>query len=282
LLQIDLATQLGLLCTTCGLQTIFPSSSFSADFPPNYSVNKALLPALGPSAFYSLVHEVQKSEHSQRIHINHKRNGLNPPPRAKLLLSMDKRAYNLEAPAADPTDGIVLQPDLEGSYENIAAGEDSLAADDDIVGGDDGEAPLAAAADDNIAEQDEAVSSAHDSSAPPANDSQASKENSFLGKSDEVAGTDSGVGSSSTVFLDDSGRGESSLVAEDESGLMETSLAATEELDPLSEDTEDEEKDEKYVQDTGVAIPFVTNRKNSPNCQAKENVSAQCFGSVLN
>jgi hypothetical protein len=53
------------------------------------------------------------------------------------------------------------------------------------------------------------------------------------------------VGSSSTVFLDDSGRGESSLVAEDESGLMETSLAATEELDPLSEDTEDEEKDER-------------------------------------
>ena len=78
-----MATQLGLLCTTCGLQTIFPSSSFSADQPPNYSVNKTLLPALGPSAFYSLVHEVQKSEHSQRIHINHKRNGLTPPPRAK-------------------------------------------------------------------------------------------------------------------------------------------------------------------------------------------------------
>ena len=215
-----MATQLGLLCTTCGLQTIFPSSSFSADQPPNYSVNKTLLPALGPSAFYSLVHEVQKSEHSQRIHINHKRNGQTPPPRAKLLLSMDKRAYDLEAPAADPTDGIVLQPDIQGSYENIADGEDSLAADGDSLA----EGDSLAADDDNIAdeeeeEEDEVHHNVMNGTVLSANDSQSVMDDSMdpLGRADDSMANvgDSTVTDYSSLSVEDSILGEESLVADD-------------------------------------------------------------------
>ena len=66
-LQVDLATQLGLLCSVCGLQTIFSTSSFSEENPPNYSVNKIFLPNLGPSAYYSLVNLVQKSMGSVKV-----------------------------------------------------------------------------------------------------------------------------------------------------------------------------------------------------------------------
>ena len=43
-MQEDLATQLALLCLTCGAQTIFCSSAFSTVEPTNYTVNKRVLP----------------------------------------------------------------------------------------------------------------------------------------------------------------------------------------------------------------------------------------------
>ena len=45
--QEDLATQLALLCLTCGAQTIFCSSAFSTVEPTNYTVNKRVLPRWG-------------------------------------------------------------------------------------------------------------------------------------------------------------------------------------------------------------------------------------------
>ena len=91
--QEDLATHLALLCSTCGAQTIFSTSSFSTEDPPNYSVNKTLLPLLGPNAYYSLISEVQKSENSMLININMKAAKNRIQQRAKLIMSLDKKMY---------------------------------------------------------------------------------------------------------------------------------------------------------------------------------------------
>eukprot|EP00090_Calanus_glacialis_P013471 TRINITY_DN22146_c0_g1_i1.p1 TRINITY_DN22146_c0_g1~~TRINITY_DN22146_c0_g1_i1.p1 ORF type:complete len:1179 (-),score=271.67 TRINITY_DN22146_c0_g1_i1:51-3149(-) len=91
--QEDLATQLALLCSTCGAQTIFTTSSFSAEDPPNYSVNKTLLPLLGPNAYFSLISQVQKSENSMMININMKAPKNKIQQKAKLIMSLDKKDY---------------------------------------------------------------------------------------------------------------------------------------------------------------------------------------------
>ena len=86
-------TQLALLCSTCGAQTIFSTSSFSTEDPPNYSVNKTLLPLLGPNAYFSLISEVQRSENSMLININMKAAKNKIQQRAKLIMSLDKKVY---------------------------------------------------------------------------------------------------------------------------------------------------------------------------------------------
>jgi len=57
----DLNSFLGLLCTKCGRQTVFPTSQFSEEEPSNFSVNKEFS-ALGGSAFNSLVSLVQSDK----------------------------------------------------------------------------------------------------------------------------------------------------------------------------------------------------------------------------
>ena len=56
----DLATQLTFTCTLCSTATTFPNSPFSEIYPQNYSVNKHLLPMLGPKAYFELVQFVQR------------------------------------------------------------------------------------------------------------------------------------------------------------------------------------------------------------------------------
>ena len=56
----DLATQLTFQCSLCQTATTFPNSPFSEIYPQNYSVNKHLLPMLGPKAYFELVQFVQR------------------------------------------------------------------------------------------------------------------------------------------------------------------------------------------------------------------------------
>jgi len=127
--QVDLATQLGLLCSVCGVQTIFSTSSFSEEEPPNYSVNKAMLPQLGPFAYYSLVNIIQRTVGSVKVNVNMKREGHSIPHKAKLFVSVDRKSYNLDTSADDPVDEII-RPDISGNYENIAEPDQP----DDIAG----------------------------------------------------------------------------------------------------------------------------------------------------
>ena len=51
--------------------------------------------------------------------MNFQRNGYSVPPKAKLLVSIDREKYTLDATASEPADEII-QPDITGDYENIA------------------------------------------------------------------------------------------------------------------------------------------------------------------
>ena len=42
------------VCTVCGPKAIFPTSPFSKNYPSNYSLNKLILPLLGPSGYFHL------------------------------------------------------------------------------------------------------------------------------------------------------------------------------------------------------------------------------------
>ena len=55
--KVDLATQLAFICSTCGNQTLFPTSSFCLSEPQNYTINKNLLTKIGRTAFISLIKE---------------------------------------------------------------------------------------------------------------------------------------------------------------------------------------------------------------------------------
>jgi len=90
--QEDLATQMALLCSVCGNQTIFTSSSYSDEEPTNYSINKSLLPLLGPGAYYNLCSFVQKSENSLPVHIKAPRYA-HVGQKAKLIMSLDKNSF---------------------------------------------------------------------------------------------------------------------------------------------------------------------------------------------
>ena len=57
--QEDLVTRLAFICTVCGPKAIFPTSPFSKTYPSNYSLNKLLLPLLGPSAYFHLAQFLQ-------------------------------------------------------------------------------------------------------------------------------------------------------------------------------------------------------------------------------
>jgi hypothetical protein len=52
--QEDLSTRFAFVCTLCGPKSIFPSSAFSRVHPENFSINKRLLPLLGPTAYQRL------------------------------------------------------------------------------------------------------------------------------------------------------------------------------------------------------------------------------------
>lgn len=82
--QIGLATHLILRCSVCTKSTVFPNSAFSRQYPANYSINKLMLPLLGPASYYKLTNFLQSTERIGR-----------PIPKgreaANLVLSIDNR-----------------------------------------------------------------------------------------------------------------------------------------------------------------------------------------------
>jgi hypothetical protein len=46
----------------CHRATVFPNSSFSEEIPENYSVNKQLMMAMGPTAYYKLANFVKNAQ----------------------------------------------------------------------------------------------------------------------------------------------------------------------------------------------------------------------------
>ena len=97
----DLVTRLAFVCKICGPKVIFPTSPFSNNYPSNYSVNKLLLPLIGPYSYFHLVEFLQNNAgtHQEMItpgmFLNHQR-----PPH--LLLSADKAFYDFARPFDPP------------------------------------------------------------------------------------------------------------------------------------------------------------------------------------
>eukprot|EP00092_Neocalanus_flemingeri_P006542 GFUD01007052.1.p1 GENE.GFUD01007052.1~~GFUD01007052.1.p1 ORF type:complete len:560 (+),score=220.44 GFUD01007052.1:152-1831(+) len=60
-MRADLSAHLAYVCITCGKQTVFSTSTYSQEEPPNYVVNKEFA-TLGKSAFSSLVNIIQEDE----------------------------------------------------------------------------------------------------------------------------------------------------------------------------------------------------------------------------
>jgi hypothetical protein len=58
----DLATILTLVCTLCNKATVFPNSPFHEKEPHNFTVNKQVLQAIGPTAYFKLARFVQRTE----------------------------------------------------------------------------------------------------------------------------------------------------------------------------------------------------------------------------
>ena len=53
--KTDLATKLVFICSECGPKVSFMSSPMSRIHPENYTINKKLLPMLGPVAYYKVI-----------------------------------------------------------------------------------------------------------------------------------------------------------------------------------------------------------------------------------
>eukprot|EP00095_Tigriopus_kingsejongensis_P001870 maker-scaffold70_size417918-snap-gene-0.11 protein:Tk01870 transcript:maker-scaffold70_size417918-snap-gene-0.11-mRNA-1 annotation:"coiled-coil domain-containing protein 8" len=85
--QVDLATSFALVCTTCHKATIFPNSSFSKEYPKNFTVNKVILPSIGLKAYRKLGGILQMSE--KPTPIIHR----DPQHQAQLILSVDPKRY---------------------------------------------------------------------------------------------------------------------------------------------------------------------------------------------
>ncbi|XP_059084285.1 uncharacterized protein LOC131881443 [Tigriopus californicus] len=86
-LNQDLAKSFAFVCTVCKKATVFPNSSFSKEWPPNYSVNKQFLQILGTKPFQRTVNFIRKGEKPSPLL---PRFSSDP---AQLVLSIDQKSY---------------------------------------------------------------------------------------------------------------------------------------------------------------------------------------------
>jgi hypothetical protein len=97
--QEDVVTRLAFVCVICGPKAIFPTSPFSKTYPSNYSLNKLLLPLLGPSSYFHLASFLQESP-DQPQEVNPAFNAAAKKP--QLLVSMDHAYFDFSRPFDPP------------------------------------------------------------------------------------------------------------------------------------------------------------------------------------
>lgn len=97
--QEDVVTRLAFVCTVCGPKAIFPTSPFSKTYPTNYSLNKLLLPLLGPSSYFHLAQFLQQNPDApQEITTS----GAFSHQKPQLLVSVDHAFFDFARPFDPP------------------------------------------------------------------------------------------------------------------------------------------------------------------------------------
>ncbi len=101
--QEDLVTRLAFVCGVCGPKAIFPTSPFSKAFPSNYSLNKLLLPLIGPTAYFHLSSFLQHNpdpplEVSSGMYYQNSSDSKKP----QLLVSLDHAYFDFARPFDPP------------------------------------------------------------------------------------------------------------------------------------------------------------------------------------
>ena len=94
--KADLATKLAFVCAECGPRVSFPSSALSQIHPENYTINKTLLPRLGPTAYYKLVEFVNESNSNTFFYKSQLKSVA--PGLDTLMVSYDKSIYDFRRP----------------------------------------------------------------------------------------------------------------------------------------------------------------------------------------
>ena len=96
LTRTDLASQLGFICSTCGAQTMFTTSSFSVEEPSNYTINKLLISRLGTSSYSTLVNELKVSGTAEARKDIKFKTAQQILPNPKIFLSYDERSFMVQ------------------------------------------------------------------------------------------------------------------------------------------------------------------------------------------
>ena len=97
--QEDIVTRLAFVCTVCGPKAIFPTSPFSKTYPTNYSLNKLLLPLIGPSAYFHLAQFVQQNPDAATEVVT---TGAFSQQKPQLLVSVDHAFFDFARPFDPP------------------------------------------------------------------------------------------------------------------------------------------------------------------------------------
>lgn len=85
--QEHLSKSFAFVCSICKKATVFPNSSFSKEWPPNFSVNKQFLQILGAKSYHRMVNFVRKVDKPSPLL---PRFSSDP---AQLVLSIDQKTY---------------------------------------------------------------------------------------------------------------------------------------------------------------------------------------------
>ena len=118
--QEDLVTRLAFVCAVCGPKAIFPTSPFSKNYPSNYSLNKLMLPLIGPSGYFHLSEFLQHNPDTpQEVTTSSMFNNQKP----QLLVSVDHAFFDFARPfdpppPTDPDANIML-----GASSSTAGGQ---------------------------------------------------------------------------------------------------------------------------------------------------------------
>ena len=101
--KVDLATRLTILCKTCGPKVTFPSSPISECHPENFSVNKIVLPLLGPEGYTKLSKFLRESPGTS--HMILRKDFPVQSFSETTMLNIDRAVYDFSRPFEQKSDG---------------------------------------------------------------------------------------------------------------------------------------------------------------------------------